>query len=63
MSAVSMERLYQITEEVEKFWRLYRLGVFTFPEVVVEVNARRVEMGFYPLTEMQQRQLLLRGMM
>jgi len=50
---VSKIRLEQMAYEVKLFWHLYQLGVLTYDEVTVEVNARRSEMGFSPLTPAQ----------
>lgn len=51
--AVSMARLEQIAQEVNLFFRLYQLGVLTFDEAIVEVDYRRVELGFKKLDDEQ----------
>lgn len=59
----SMFELEKLAAEVRTFWELYKLGVFTFPEVMVEINARRAALGYRELTEDQQRALIKRGML
>lgn len=56
-TSVSVTRLDQIAQEVRLLWHLYQLGVMTFYEALVEVNARRVELGYCELTDFQAAEL------
>jgi hypothetical protein len=59
----SMLELEKLIAEVRTFWELYKLGVLTFPEVIVEINHRRVALGYKELSDIQVAGLLRRGML
>jgi hypothetical protein len=50
---VEIVRLEQLAHEVKTLWYMHQLGMLMFNEVLVEVNARRQELGYPLLTDWQ----------